>query len=196
MNSAELKKIRILLFDGVELLDFAGPLEVFGVAHYLLGDRSELDIKTISREKVITVSKSNIKIKANIQEENEPFDLLIIPGGVGTRSIINDKDLLSYIRMLISKAAICSSVCTGALVLAKLDLLKDVEVTTHAVGVPLLKELEPHCIINRSKRFIDRGCIITSAGISAGIDMSLYIVEKFLGSRLRKEVQDYMEYQS
>jgi transcriptional regulator GlxA family with amidase domain len=187
-------KVKIFIFDGVELLDFAGPLEVFSVAAHLTANEPVLDIETIAFKNEITVSKSGIKVTPNSTDINGPYDLLIIPGGFGTRSIINDSSVLDNVRQLISQASCCASVCTGALILGKLGFLDGLSVTTHAIGVPLLKEVSPACHIDRSKRYIDNECILTSAGISAGIDMSLYIIEKRFGRKLRQKVQEYMEY--
>ena len=189
-----MQKIRILLFDGIELLDFAGPLEVFTVADHLLSEKSPFDVKTIARKESIAVSKSNLVVTPNLLNESEEIDLLLIPGGIGTRTIINSNEELEYIRNLTTHSKVCASVCTGALVLGKMGMLDGLEATTHKLGVPLLKEISPKCSIDRSKRFIDQGCIITSAGISAGIDMSLYLLEKHHGLSLKNEVQNYMEY--
>ena len=191
-----MKSIRILIFDGVELLDFAGPLEVFSAADYLLGDSSPFDIKTIAIKNSIVVSKSEIKISPNITNEDQPLDLLIIPGGIGTRRIIEDAKELKFVQDLISQSKTIASVCTGALILGKMGKLDGQNVTTHAVGVPLLEKISPLCTIDRTKRYIDNGSVITSAGISAGIDMSLYLLEKYYGVSFRNEVQLYLEYQS
>jgi len=187
--------IKILVFDDVELLDFCGPLEVFSVTGYFM-DEGKLDVSTIAFKEKIIVSKSKIEIIPNGVIDDGEIDLLVIPGGMGTRPIINDKATLENIDKLIKKSKIIATVCTGALILAKLGYLKGMTVITHKIGIKELKELDPTINVDESKRFIDHDKIITSAGISAGIDMSLYLVEKFFGQSLRKTVAEYMEYRN
>jgi len=186
--------IKILIFDDVELLDFCGPLEVFSVARYFF-DQGKLDVSTVAYKEKIIVSKSKIEIIPNGVIDDGKIDLLVIPGGIGTRLIIKDKTTLGNIDKLIKKSKIIATVCTGALILAKLGYLKEMTAITHKNGIKELKEIDPSINVDESKRFIDHDKIITSAGISAGIDMSLYLVEKFFGQSLRKTVAEYMEYQ-
>jgi len=185
--------IKILVFDDVELLDFCGPLEVFSVAGYFL-DEGKLDVSTVAFKEKIIVSKSKIEIIPNGVIDDGEIDLLVIPGGMGTRPIIKDKTTLENIDKLINKSKIIATVCTGALILAKLGYLKGLTVITHKNGIKELKEIDPSINIDEGKRFIDHDKIITSAGISAGIDMSLYLVEKYFGQSFMKTVAEYMEY--
>jgi transcriptional regulator GlxA family with amidase domain len=187
-------KIRILLFDDIELLDFAGPLEVFGVANHVRKDLG-LQVSTIGLRDIITVSKTGLKLIPNETVNRGKIDLLIVPGGLGTRQIIkNDSELLE-IDNLIKNSSVVASVCTGALILGKLGYLKGLKAITHKKGIDELKLIDSSIIIDENQRYIDNEHILTSAGISAGIDMSLYLVSKYFGDDLKSEVKKYMEYQ-
>lgn len=187
--------IKILLFDDIELLDFAGPLEVFTVLDYLRPDLG-LKVSTIGLTDKITVSKSGLEvIPAEIRSEAE-MDLLVIPGGFGTRSILKQPDNLTYIDRMFSRARFTATVCTGALILAKLGHLQNKTAITHHLGLDEMRALDGSIEIASDQRFVDEGTIITAAGISAGIDMSLYLVEKWFGKEWREKTQTYMEYKS
>lgn len=189
-----MKTIKILLFDGVELLDFAGPLEVFSVASYLQ-DEPVLHVSTIAFKNEIQVSKTGLRIIPNEIASANPTDLLIIPGGIGTRYIVKEEEELGQINKLIQNSEMTASVCTGALILGKLGYLKSLKATTHHLGIEDLRALDPSIQIDANERFIDNGQILTSAGISAGIDMSLHLVERFFSKELREDVESYMEYE-
>jgi transcriptional regulator GlxA family with amidase domain len=128
-----------------------------------------------------------------IQDCPQP-DILLIPGGLGTRKEMHNSTLIDWIRSSSQKAELILSVCTGALLLAKADLLEGLAATTHHGAIKLLKEVAPHTMIREDKRIIDNGRIIVSGGISAGIDMSLYVVAKLLGKEQALETAQYMEY--
>lgn len=188
-----MKKIKILLFDDIELLDFAGPLEVFSVADYL-DENLGLEVATIGLKSEIKVSKNGLRVIPNEIINDKKIDLLIIPGGFGTRQILNNDLELRQIDTLIKNSKIVASVCTGALVLAQLGYLKNKIAITHKNGIEELKHIDASITIDESKRFIDNDTILTSGGISAGIDMSLYLVEKYFDGNLRVNIQKYMEY--
>lgn len=190
-----MKRIKILLFDDIELLDFAGPLEVFSVAGHLRKDLG-LHVSTIGLKEKITISKSRLQFIPNETENTDLIDLLIIPGGIGTRRIIQNNEELSRINKLIKDSKVVASVCTGALIIGKLGYLKGLSAITHKNGIDELKQIDSSIIINESKRFIDNDNFITSAGISAGIDMSLYLIEKYFDNGLKVKVQNYMEYEN
>ena len=190
----KIKKVRILLFDDIELLDFAGPMEVWSVVDYINQDLHPIDVKTISRQDEIVVSKSLLKVTPHIKGLDQDIDILIIPGGYGTRPMLKSKEELDYVHSLIKSSKIICSVCTGALILGKLGLLKNLHVTTHHLLLNELQELSPSSKVDGERRFIDQGCIVTSAGVSAGIDMSLFLVEKHFNRGLKLKVAEYIEY--
>ncbi len=191
---SEIKKVGILVFNDVEILDYAGPLQVFSAANYIDSDVLKSPI-TIGTKSKVSVSKSKISITCNKRLSSRiKLDLFIIPGGFGTRSILEDKKLLAKIDRVIINAKVTASVCTGSLILAKLGYLSNKTATTHFAAVDLMRRLDETITVDRTKRYIDHGDIITAEGVSAGIDMSFYLLEKFYGKLLSDEVRKYIEY--
>ena len=189
-----MKTIGILLFDDVELLDFAGPLEVFGAANYIK-ENGLLDIETVGLSERIKVSKCNLDIKPDkVLNEDLGYDLFLMPGGFGTRPIIKSDKVLDRINAVIKNSKRIATVCTGSLILAKLGYLKNKRATSHHLALDILKQQDESIIIEDDKRYIDLGDYITSAGVSAGIDMSLYLLEKEFGKEVRTKTARYMEY--
>lgn len=190
-----MKKIAVLLFDDVELLDFAGPLQVFSSLKYVLGDEG-IEVITVGLTPEIKVSKLGMIIRPDkvITELDDTIDLLIIPGGFGTRPIIKDDLALRQIESSISKSNHIASVCTGSLVLARLGLLSHKKATTHYAAVDILTQLDPTIEVDRTKRYHDHGKVIVSEGVSAGIDMSFYLIEKHFGADTSATVRKYIEY--
>ena len=188
-------KIGVLLFDNAELLDFAGPIQVFSGLHYLYPETCD-SVKTIGLSPEIVVSKLFMKIIPEylIGDFDDKLDMLLIPGGFGTRPLIKDIDALNRIETLCSNSERLATVCTGSLVAAKLGKLKGLRATTHYLATDLLKKIDPSITVDRSERFYDHGSIIVSEGVSAGIDMSFHLVEKYFGRQKADEVRKYIEY--
>lgn len=122
------------------------------------------------------------------------LDVLIHPGGPGTRSLMKDRDHVAWIRKSRTEVPIMASVCTGSLVYAAAGLLIGRPATTHWASLNLLSELDPTIITDADARFIDNGDIITSAGVSAGIDMALHLVDRLVGSERAREVRQDIQY--
>ncbi len=184
----------ILIFDDVEVLDFAGPFEVFSVTNEL-NDFALLNVYTVAEEKAPVTARNGLSINPHYSfNDAPPPQILIIPGGQGTRPLLQNAGLLSWIERSAKSADRVLSVCTGALLLAKIGLLDDLKVTTHAGAFDLLAQIAPTAEIDRSARFIDNGRTVTSAGISAGIDMSLHVVGQLFGSEMADKTASYMEY--
>ena len=190
-----LNKIAVLLFDEVEILDFSGPLQVFGALLYSYPDKCS-SISILGTSPLINVSKLNFNIEVNrlISEDQENYDLLIIPGGMGTREIIKNEGHLKDIKNLIERSDRVATVCTGSLVLAKLGYLTGLHATTHYAATDILVKLDPTIIVDRSKRFIDHDHIIIAEGVSAGIDMSFYLIEKYYSAEMSHQIRKYIEY--
>lgn len=190
-----IKNIAVLLFHDVELLDFAGPLQVFSSLNYVLKDE-QINVITIGLAAEIRVSKLGMTVHPDmvITDVNDAIDLLIIPGGFGTRPIIKDDDTLVLIEKLISKSERIASVCTGSLVLAKLGMLSHKKATTHYAAVDILTQLDPTIEVDRSKRYHDYDKIIVSEGVSAGIDMSFHFIARHFGADTADTVRKYIEY--
>jgi len=189
----EIKSIGMLLFEDVELLDFAGPLEVFGAANYV-NDGQLYSIETIAPTKQIQISKSLLNVNVDQILDGQSYDLFLIPGGFGTRPIVKDDSLLALIKQTIDNSKIIASICTGSLILAKLGFLSGKEVCSHHLSYDILQKLDSSVRINKEARYMDHGRIITAAGVSAGIDMSFHLLRRFYGDELAKTVRSYIEY--
>jgi transcriptional regulator GlxA family with amidase domain len=122
-----------------------------------------------------------------------PIDLLVIPGGFGTRRLLDDLDVLEWIQEAANKARMTTSVCTGALLLARAGLLAGRRATTHWGAHDLLASLDSTIVVERHARVVDDG-IVTSAGVAAGIDMALSVVESIHGKAVADETATYIEF--
>jgi transcriptional regulator GlxA family with amidase domain len=188
------KNVAILLFDNVEVLDFAGPFAVFAVTDELLG-HDTFNTFTVAESPGTVRANNGLKIVPTHTLENCPAPhVLVIPGGIGTRPLLAKPALLEWVRLKTKHAEIVMSVCTGALLLAKAGLLDGLRVTTHHEALDLLRQHAPAATVDPSARFHDNGKILTAAGISAGIDCALHVVERLLGARMATATADYMEY--
>jgi transcriptional regulator GlxA family with amidase domain len=196
-------KTGILIFDEVEVLDFAGPFEVFSRARLQPGVESRRSDDSAPFN-VFTVAKTTEPIRAVGGLVVTPkfgfadcpaLDLLLVPGGWGTRRLLEDKETLTWIQNVADSHAKMTSVCTGSLLLAKLKLLRDKKATTHWSALDLLTAIDPTIAVVRGIRYVD-DTIITSAGVSAGIDMALYVVESMFGADVARDTARYMEYQT
>lgn len=189
------RNVGILIFDDVEVLDFAGPFEVFSVT--TMENRIKpFKVFTISENGNMIIARNGLMVQPNYCFENMPrLDILVIPGGLGAREheIKNDR-LIRWIAGQMETVELMASVCTGALLLAKAGLLNDKKATTHWASLDRLQKEFPKVIVEHGVKFVDEGNIITSGGISAGIDMSFHILRKLLGSEIAKKTAKRMEY--
>jgi transcriptional regulator GlxA family with amidase domain len=189
------RAVAILLFDDVEVLDFAGPFEVFGVT----GKRENatpFTVFTVAEEHGIIRARNGLNVAPTHSfADCPPPDVLVVPGGYGTRREMHNRLLVDWIRVQGAGAEVILSVCTGALLLARAGLLAGLEVTTHHGALDLLAETAPDAVVRTDQRFVDNGRIITSAGISAGIDAALHVVARLLGEAQARETAAYMEYE-
>ena len=188
------RNVAILLFDDVEVLDFAGPFEVFAVTDELRG-HDTFNVFTFAENIGTIRARNGLKIVPHFTRENCPSPhVLIVPGGAGTRPLLAKPALLEWLRLRAKHAELTMSVCTGALVLAKAGLLDGLRATTHHECFDLLRELAPKTEVVETERFTDNDRILTAAGISAGIDCSLHVVERLLGADAANTTARYMEY--
>jgi transcriptional regulator GlxA family with amidase domain len=178
--------IGLYLQDGVEVLDFAGPLEVFSYAGF--------DIYIISKTKNTIVSQGILKITPDYDiTDAPPTDILAFFGGnAGVAS--NDPDVINWINNRKSTTEYHFSVCTGAFIMGKAGILDDKTATTFHLSIEDLKTAFPKSKVLSDVRFVDNGKVITTAGISAGIDGALYLVSKLKGEQAAKDIAKYMEY--
>lgn len=197
------KNIAILLFDKIEVLDFAGPFEVFSVCGADGANPGHFNVYTVA-ESAPVVARNGLSINPQFSLVNCPVpDIIVIPGGggfyadgspYGSRREMNNPVILNWIRKYNETAELLLSVCTGSLILAKAGLLEELSATTHWKAMDQLKEAAPDTKLVYDERWVDNGRIITSAGVSAGIDMSLYVISKLLGKDVASETARYMQY--
>jgi transcriptional regulator GlxA family with amidase domain len=197
-----MKKIAIVLFNEVEVLDFAGPFEVFSVTGKRnLGEPYE--VFTVAEKETVT-ARNNLIVKPTHLFTNAPAaDIFLVPGGggydadgkpFGSRREMNNPVMLAWLKQQHARCELTLSVCTGALILAKAGLLDGLKATTHFMAVDALKEISPHIEVLADQRYVDNGKVILSAGVSAGIDMAFYVVEKQQGAAVARETARYMQY--
>jgi transcriptional regulator GlxA family with amidase domain len=188
----------ILIFDQVEVLDVAGPFEVLAVTRLNEERRQE----ELSPFRVLLVSENMDQVSAigglrftpDVTKDNCPeLDLLIVPGGWGTRTQIKNTDL-KWIANKSPRTRLTVSVCTGSSLLGKAGLLDGCEATTHWRNFDFLRQAAPNAYIREDLRFTMDNSIFTSAGISAGIDMALHIVSYFFGTKIGEATARQMEY--
>lgn len=196
MNPSQKRKVAILVFDEVEVLDFCGPLEVFSVANRFSAEPA-FDVILVAETTgtpITTRGGMSVNPDQCIKTVDE-VNVLLIPGGIGTRRLLKSKMLLNWIRDIGSSAELVLSVCTGALLLGAAGMLKDVDATTHRDAIDELKAVAPTARVLTKSRFVDNGKLITSAGISAGIDMSFHVVGRLLGDDVATATARQMEYE-
>jgi transcriptional regulator GlxA family with amidase domain len=191
----------IFIFDGVEVLDFAGPFEVFSRTRLVPGVESRrsdasapFNVFTVARSLGQVQATGGLRVLPHFDFAGAPpIDLLVIPGGFGTRQLLDDLDVRKWIRETAREARRTMSVCTGALLLAKASLLSSRRATTHWGAHDLLAELDSTIEVERQLRVVDDG-IVTSAGVAAGIDMALSVVESIHGKAVADETAKYIEF--
>lgn len=188
------KNVAILLFDEVEVLDFAGPFEVFGVTD-ALHDHTVFNTFTVAAEARPVRARNGLSVNpAHAFAACPPPHLLVIPGGQGTRPLLKNQPVLDWIKSAADRAELVLSVCTGSLLLAQCGLLDGLRATTHHNAISLLRTLAPRATIVEHERFTDNGRLLTSAGISAGLDLSLHVVARLLGPPAARRTAEQMEY--
>lgn len=187
-------KVVILIFEEVEVLDFAGPFEVFSVTSQL-SDYRLLDVTVVGKNSNTIIAKNGLKIIPDT-DIHQVFhaDILVLPGGDGSKKVIGDRELLDWIKNITENSSFCMSVCSGARILAKLGYLDGKEFATHQSVYDDVLKIANDAIPKKSSRFVDLGKIMTAAGISAGIDLALHVVEKTFGRDLMRKTAEYMEY--
>jgi transcriptional regulator GlxA family with amidase domain len=186
--------VGIFLFDEVEVLDFSGPFEVFSSAKD--GEKHVFDVYTIAEDKRILKSYGNLKIQVDYTIHDHPkLDVLIIPGGYGIEKV-NIDIVKPWLHRQFHEKTILASICTGAFILAKSNLLNGLKATTHFEDTAILEHGFPEIEVIKNARFVDNGQILCSSGISAGIDLSLYLLEKLKGKTIADKCRKRMEWTS
>jgi transcriptional regulator GlxA family with amidase domain len=189
------QNVAILIFDDAEVLDFAGPFEVFSVTSQL-NDFKPFQVFTISQKTEPIVAVNGLKVVPDFSiESHPPVDILILAGGQGTKKLLSDIELLKWVEKTYETAKLTLGICSAGRVLGKLGMLDGKPFCTHHEVYDHLKEIAPKGIPQKDKRFTQTDeRLYTSGGISAGIDLSFHIVEKLLGRETAQRTADYMEY--
>jgi len=194
------RNVAILIFEQVEVLDFAGPYEVFSRTRIEPGVESRregvgpFNTFTVALDMGLLRATGGLQVLPDYSTTDcPPPDILVVPGGFGTRTLLVHPPTLDWIRQVAPRLELLTSVCTGSLLLAKAGLLAGKRATTHWAALDLLQELDPSIQMQREQRVVEDG-IITAAGVSSGIDMAFYVVEKLLGKEVADETAHYIEY--
>lgn len=178
----------VLLFDNVEVLDFAGPFEVFSAAKF--------EIVTVGTKPGEITTRGGLRIHPThtIADALESPTVLILPGGFGTRAEMRNDAVLSWIREMAARSEIVFSVCTGSLLLAAAGILRNLPATTHHDALDLLRSVDPTCQVT-GDRIVDTGGIVSAAGVSSGIDGAFHVLARLAGREVAAATARYIEYQ-
>jgi transcriptional regulator GlxA family with amidase domain len=195
------RHVGIFVFDDVEVLDFAGPFEVFSRVRTVAGSDSRrsdasapFQVFTVARTPDPITAIGGLRVIPDYAWADAPsIDVLVVPGGFGTRPLLKDAEALEWIRAASGRAGLVTSVCTGALLLAQAGLLRGRRATTHWAAHDLLASLDATIDVDRQARVVHDG-VFTSAGVSAGIDMAFAVVEALCGREVADETARYIEF--
>jgi transcriptional regulator GlxA family with amidase domain len=186
--------IGIALFDGAEELDWAGPWEVLA-AWAQQWPNDGVEVFTVARDSGEITCAKGLRVVPDHSWETAPgCDVLVYPGGRGTRRELKDESVLEWLRRLRDDGTLMTSVCTGSLVYAAAGLLQRRPATTYWNQLDLLGELDRTIEVKPDARFVDSGEIVTAAGVSAGIDMALHLVARLHSDQRAREVRRYIQY--
>lgn len=188
------RSVGILVFEDVEVLDFCGPFEVFSVTGRQIAPET-FKVFTVGNVPGPVLARNGLSVNPEYTLADAPsIDLLLIPGGQGTRPLLHDAPLIEWIGQRAAAAELVLSVCTGSLLLAKAGLLAGLSATTHHGALGLLREVASEATVRDDVRYVDNGRVITSAGVAAGIDMSFHVVDRLLGRDTATAAARYIEY--
>jgi transcriptional regulator GlxA family with amidase domain len=187
-------RVGIALFDGAEELDFAGPWEVLA-AWATQWPEDDVEVFTVARTlEPVTCAKGLRVLPDRTWADAGPVDVLVYPGGMGTRRELADADVLGWLRGVSASGTLMTSVCTGSLVYAAAGLLRGRPATTHWSTLDRLAELDATIEVRPNDRFVDDGDVITAAGVSAGIDMALHLVARLDSTDAARRVKRNIQY--
>ncbi len=193
------KRVGILVFPEVEVLDFCGPFEVFSVTRLTDGNPREqpspFEVLIVAETAGPIVTTGGMQvIPQHTLETCPPLDVLVVPGGWGTRREIKNARLVGWIGERAKQVETLTSVCTGSLLLGQAGLLDGRRATTHWGALDLMRELFPAVKVEDKLHVVEEGNVLTSAGISAGIEMALRVVTRYHGEETARRTARFMEY--
>jgi transcriptional regulator GlxA family with amidase domain len=193
------RQVGILIFPDVEVLDFTGPFEVFSVSR-LREDRrreesSPFEVKVIAESLEPVQASGGLRVLPDSDFPNCPsLDVLVVPGGWGTRKEINNPRVIDWIAKQGKEVDTLASVCSGAMLLGRAGLLAGLRATTHWRALDWMRQSFPAVTVESNLHVVEDGRVLTSAGISAGIDMSLRVVARYYGEAVARATARHMEY--
>ncbi len=195
----ERKRVGIVLFESVEVLDFCGPFEVFSATRRNEEKRREepslFEVLLVAEHPDPVIATGNMKIIPHVTFKNCPrLDILVVPGGWGTRKELNNLVMLDWLRARAAEVETLTSVCTGSMLLGFAGLLNGLHATTHWRSLDWMRDSFPAVTVEHKKRVVEDGRVLTSAGISAGIDMALRVVARYFGEDIGRATARHMEY--
>ena len=186
--------VGIYIYDEAEVLDFSGPFEVFSTASRVSSEPNPFKVFLVSETgETVTARGGYVVNPAYAISDHPAIDVLIVVGGVHLREM-EKPPVLQWIKETSQQATLVASVCTGAFLLAEAGVFDTQKVTTHWEDIPDLRKRYPKLEVLENQRWVDEGTIITSGGISAGIDMSLHLVSKTHGLALAEKTAKQMEF--
>ncbi|HVS00532.1 MAG TPA: DJ-1/PfpI family protein [Thermoanaerobaculia bacterium] len=181
------RNVAILVYEGVEPLDFAGPGEVFA------STRGFRTFSIAANDQPVESGNFFRIVPEHTFASHPRIDILVVPGG-DAGNVLYSRETMAWVRKTGREADLVLSVCNGATIIASAGLLDGLEATTHQGTISSLREMAPRTVVHSDLRFVDNGKVITSAGVSAGIDASLYLVSRLLGEERARRTARYMEY--
>jgi transcriptional regulator GlxA family with amidase domain len=193
------KRVGILIFPNVEVLDFCGPFEVFSVTRANEETRREepspFEVLLVAETADAVTTTGGMRVMPHVTLETCPaLDVLVVPGGMGTRAEIKNERLLAWIAERGKAVETLTSVCTGSMLLGQAGLLDGRHATTHWRSLPWMRESFPTVTVEEKMHVVEDGNVLTSAGISAGIDMALRVVARYHGEAVARATARNMEY--
>ena len=182
-------KMAFVVFNGLTTLDFIGIYDPL-TRLKTMGFMADLEWDICAFTDIVKDDRGLVMVPTAIQEPLQSYDGLVVPGGYGTRTLIDDKHFIDWIKTA-GPCKLKASVCTGALLLGAAGFLKDKRATTHPSAFQALK---PFCRLVMENRIVDEGNIITAGGVSSGIDAGLYVVERLAGAEAKAKIARQMDY--
>ena len=195
----EKRRVGIVLFEDVEILDFCGPFEVFSATRLneekRLEESSPFEVLLVAEKTTPVTTTGGMKVIPHWAFESCPkLDILVVPGGWGTRKELHNPVMLDWLRDRSSEVEMLTSVCTGSMLLGYAGLLNGLHATTHWRSLDWMKDSFPTVTVEYDKHVVEDGQVFTSAGISAGIDMALKVVSRYCGGAVARATAKHMEY--